>query len=313
MMTARRRVMWPLVIMAVGVLWLLAAGGTVPEAVRDLLRRAWPALLFLFGFDVLLGRRQLRIRRVSVGVNWIGLGLTVVLVGGMIWLAYRQQAEVQRTENVQTFQETLSPEVQRVRVDAQVLRTTVTIGSAPEAPDGVSARYVGSRESQVTMRWTVEGDTGVLTVAEELRHAIPKLSDYGRGALEIFLPTNVPVTLLAVQADSGDMTADLGQLRVERLELALEQGDMAVQLPVRDVMQGRLATREGDIALFVPEGMALNVKLEAGSGEPDYVYDSFRYDLLRDGELKRRNVSAFQYVLGVRLKDGAKLVVTDTP
>jgi hypothetical protein len=78
-------------------------------------------------------------------------------------------------------------------------------------------------------------------------------------------------------------------------------------------MQGRLMVGGGDLELFVPEGMALDVKLEPGSGEPEYVYDSFRYDLLRDGELKRRNVEAFQYVLDVWLRDGARLVVTDEP
>jgi len=59
--------------------------------------------------------------------------------------------------------------------------------------------------------------------------------------------------------------------------------------------------------------MALYVKLDTGSGEPEYVYDSFRYDLLRDGELRRRNVPAFQYGLDMWLKDGARLTITDVP
>lgn len=308
---AHRRIMWPLVIMAVGAIWLLAAGGAIPETARDLLYRAWPALLFLFAFDVLAGRRQLRIRRINIEANWIGLVLTVALVTGVIWFAYRKQADVQRTENVQTLHETLGVEVARVRVDAQVMRTAITIETEPDTPDSLGATFAGSRESDVTIRWDVEGDTGVLTVVEEQRNAIPRLSDYGRGTLEIRLPTAVPVSVLSVRGDQGDVQADLNQLRVERLELAVDKGDVTLRLPTRDVMQGRLVIRQGDLQLYVPEGMALNVKLEPGSGEPNYEYDSFRYDLLRDGELKRHNVPAFQYVLNVWLKKGARLVVID--
>jgi|AMZC01.1.fsa_nt_AMZC01002073.1_10 hypothetical protein len=312
MTVARRQIMWPLLIMAIGAVWLLAVAGIIPDAVRDLLRRAWPALLFLFAFDALVGRRHLRVGRVGLEANWLGLLLTMALVGGTIWFAYQQQADVQRTENVQTLDQTLSAEVAQVRVEAQVLRTSVTVAAA-EAADAISARYTGSRDSRVTLQWTVEGDTGTLTLAEEARSSIPKLSDYGRGAVEILLPTSVPINSLRVRGDSGDVSADLSALRVERLELVTDGGDAVVRLPARDVMQGRLTVRGGDLELFVPEGMALDVKLEPGSGEPEYVYDSFRYDLLRDGELKRRNVDAFQYVLDVWLRDGARLVVTDGP
>ena len=58
----RRNVLWPLIIMAVGGIWLLKVADAFPDAVDDILARAWPALLILFGFDVLLGRRRLRIR-----------------------------------------------------------------------------------------------------------------------------------------------------------------------------------------------------------------------------------------------------------
>lgn len=312
MTSARRQIMWPLLIMAIGAVWLLAVAGIIPEAVRDLLQRGWPVLLFLFAFDALVGRRRLRIWRIGLEANWVGLLLALALLAGVIWFAYRKQADVQRTENVQALSQTLGAEIARVRVEAQVMRTAVTIGVA-ETENALSARYTGSRESRVALQWTVEGDTGVLTITEAARSSIPKLSDYGRGAVEILLPTGVPISTLSVQGDSGAVNADLTALRVERFELATDAGDAVVRLPTRDVMQGRLMVRGGDLQLFVPEGMALDVKLEPGSGEPEYVYDSFRYDLLRDGELKRRNVEAFQYVLDVWLRDGARLVVTDEP
>jgi hypothetical protein len=312
MTTARRRVLWPLLIIALGVLWLLVAADALPNAVGDLMGRAWPALLVFFGFDVLWGRRRLRVRRLAVEMGWIGLLLTAALLAGVIALAYRQQADVLRSENVQTLVQALAPDVERVRVDARVLRTAVTISAAADGEE-LRAVYAGSRESYVTMAWSQDGGTGLLSVAEEARNAIPRLADYGRGTLELLLPAGTYVEVLQVAGDSGDLAADLAQMRVAQLALTAGEGDVTVQLPTLDVMQGRITARSGGIELIVPEGMALDVKLEAGSGEPVYVYDSFRYDLLRDGELRRRNVAAFQYVLDVWLKDGAELTITDAP
>ncbi|MCL4236925.1 MAG: hypothetical protein KJ047_01640 [Anaerolineae bacterium] len=313
MTTARRRVMWPLLIVAIGVAWLLAVAGAIPSAVSDLLQRAWPALLVLFGFDVLLGRRRLHLGRLGVEMGWIGLALTGALVAVVAVLAYREQADVARTENVQTLTQALGADVARIRVDAQVTRTTVTVGVAEDGSDEVRADYAGSRESRVTLAWSVEGDTGVLTVREEARNAIPRLEDYGRSTLDLLFPAGAVMDVLQMAGDSGDVTADLTGLRVAQLAVDFGAGDVTVRLPTLDVMQGRVATRDGDIELVVPAEMALDVKLDADSGEPAYVYDSFRYDLLRDGELRRRNVPAFQYVLDVWLKDGAQLTITDAP
>ncbi len=313
MTTARRRVMWPLLIVAIGAVWLLAVAGAIPDAVSDLLQRAWPALLVLFGFDVLLGRRRLHLGRLGVEMGWVGLALTVALVAVVVGLAYRKQADAVRTENVQTLTQALGADVERIRVEAQVTRTAVTVGAAEDGADEVRAVYAGSRESRVTMAWSVEGDTGVLAISEEARNAIPRLEDYGRGTLELLFPAGAAVEVLQMAGDSGDVTADLTRLRVAQFALDLDAGDVTLRLPTLDVMQGQVATRDGDIELVVPEEMALDVKLDAGSGEPEYVYDSFRYDLLRDGELRRRNVPAFQYVLDVWLKDGAQLTITDAP
>ncbi|MCZ7539790.1 MAG: DUF4097 family beta strand repeat-containing protein [Anaerolineae bacterium] len=313
MTTARRRVIWPLLVVAIGAVWLLAVAGAIPSAVSDLLQRAWPALLVLFGFDVLLGRQRLRLGRLGVEMGWVGLALTAALVAVVVVLAYREQADVVRTENVQTLTQALGADVERIRVDAQVTRTTVMVGAAEDGSGEVRAVYAGSRESRVTMAWSVEGGTGVLTISEEARNAIPRLEDYGRGTLELRFPAGAAVEVLQMAGDSGDVTADLTQLRVAQLVLDLDAGNVTVRLPTLDVMQGRVATRDGDIELAVPAEMALDVKLGASSGEPEYVYDSFRYDLLRDGELRRRNVPAFQFVLDVWLKDGAQLTITDAP
>jgi len=72
MTVTRRSLMWPILIIAIGCVLLLQAAGAFPEAVGDLLLRSWPALVILFGLDVLFGRRRLRIlgRSIEISLVW---------------------------------------------------------------------------------------------------------------------------------------------------------------------------------------------------------------------------------------------------
>lgn len=311
MTIARRQVMWPLLMIIVGGIWLLMVAGALPEAVGDILLRSWPALLFLLGFDVLFGRRRFRFLGRSIDLNVVGILLTAVMLGVMIAVAYQHQANTLRVDHFQQLVQELEPEVEQIRIAIHVQRTSVDISTLPDDSQEIRTEFSGSRESDVVMEWAVEGDTGHLTIDETYRHAIPKLEDIGRGTLTIQLPAGASVEQLVINGDRGDLKADLDQLRVQQIDVAVGRGDVWLALPTLDVMQGRVKSGDGQLELLVPADMALDVKLEPGSGIPRYHYDSFRYDELRTGELKRKNVVAFQYVLDVWLKDAADLIVTD--
>ena len=57
MTSTRRNLLFPLLIIAVGVTMLLLAVGVLPEAIGDLMQRSWAALIVLFGFNLLLADR----------------------------------------------------------------------------------------------------------------------------------------------------------------------------------------------------------------------------------------------------------------
>jgi hypothetical protein len=311
MTTARRNLMWPLIVIAVGCIWLLMTAGALPEATGDIILRAWPALLILFGFDVLFGRRRLRLWRSSVELSLVGLVVTVALLAGLVRFAYQNQADVVRADNVKTFSQVLPEEVSHVSLEISLDRTAVTASPVTGNPRELGAEYKGSKDSNVDMIWTPDGDSGVLKVIETHTSKIPKLEDYGRGTLTITLPAGVVIDVFDVSNQHGDVTADLQPLQVERIDLRVGSGNLTLHLPAQDVLQGKLKTGDGGIELFVPQNMALVLKAH---GDPDYyTYDKLRYDLLADGTLKRTNTQAFQISLDVELKRGAPLTVTDLP
>ncbi|MBN1201156.1 MAG: DUF4097 family beta strand repeat protein [Anaerolineae bacterium] len=311
MTTKRRSVMWPLIVIAVGGVWLLVVADVLPEAVADLMARVWPALLILFGFDVLLGRQRLSLGRFTVGMNAIGLVLTAGLVVVLVRLAYDKQADVVRDDNVQTLTETLPDDITQVQVNISVERTKVTVSAAGDNPRDLRAEFKGSKGSEVEINWSVEGSAGVLVVTESLSGTVPKLEEYGRGTLDVVLPPGVTIQQFTLTVGDGDVTVDMQPLQVEQVEMALDSGNLSIELPAEAVLTGTLEAHDGGIELSVPEDMALTLNLAQGSGEPAYEYDSFLYDLLRNGTLKRKNTDAFQIGLTVWLKDGAPLVIND--
>jgi hypothetical protein len=311
MTTTRRNVLWPLMIMAMGGIWLLMVADAFPDAVDDILKRAWPVLLVLFGFDVLLGRRRLRIRRWRVETSLVGVVLSLFLVIGVVWFAYQKQADVVRADNVKTFSEVLADGIDRVRLEIAVERTSITIKPTEDDPRLLGVTFKGSSESQIEMVWSSEGDTSVLTVEETHRNAIPKLEDYGRGTLEITLPISVIIEQFELYGGQGDVAVDLRPVHMRQILLTVDQGDIRLNLPALDVLQGDLKTSAGSIELLVPPDKALDVKLAPGSGTPRYRYDEDKYDVLLNGEIKPANTTAFQYALNVWLKENAWFIITD--
>lgn len=309
MSTTRRSLMWPLLMVAIGVIWLLIVAGVLPEAVRDVLQRAWPALAVLFGFDVLVGRRSLRLGGWALDMSYAGLALTLGLVLAVVFLAYRQQAEVVRSDQVHTFSKVLPEAVQRVSLRVEMERTAVVVRPAAEYPRELALVFSGSAESDVAIVWDLSGEAGTLAVRETYRHAIPRLEDIGRGTLEITLPVGVVLETVELAIANGAVTLDLTPITAQAFVAEVGQGDVVLRLPTQDVLDADLTVRDGRLELLVPAGAMLNVR--ARGSVPEFQFDRDRYDLLVGGELKSRSAESFQYTVDVRMKGGAPLVITD--
>ena len=311
MIAARRSFLWPLLILALGVVWLFVTTDAVPDAFADLLQRAWPALLVLIGLEALLGRRQLAIGARRLPASALIVLVVVVALGVIVALAYQKQADSVRAENVQTFEQPLGEDIRALEVTAQLERTAITVGPGEAGVQTIAARYAGSRGHTVTMEWAAQAQTGTLAVVETNGGSIPRLEDYGRATFELSLPDKTPIALLRVESEAGDAELDLRALQIQRLESALSDGSLVVTLPSGEALNGRLEVRGGNLELRVPAGIPMTVSLAEGSGEPSYIYDDLRYDLLRDGTLKLENATEFQIGLTVWLESGATLRVVD--
>lgn len=312
MTITRRSYMWSLIIIAIGSVWLLMVAGAFPNAIEDILFRAWPALAVLFGFDVLLGRRRVRIARWALDTSYVGMVLTVVLVVGVVFFAYRKQADVVRSDNVQEFSKVLPDAIERVELAIDVQRTAVTVTPAGEYERELAVTFSGSNESDVEIVWELLSETATLTINESYHSSIPSLEDYGRGTLLITLPIGVSVDLFDLSVVSGDVSFDLTPVTLPALVLTVDEGDVAIKLPTTDVLAGDLRVDNGDVDVMVPMANTLNIKAQ-GNSSPTFQFDRDRYDLLVGGELKNKSVASFDYSLDVWMSGGSLLTITDVP
>ena len=241
MTVTRRSVMWPLIIIGIGSVWLLSVAGAFPEAVEDIFGRSWPALLVLFGIDVLAGHRRFRVARLLINTSYVAVLFVMVLLVVVVVFAYRNQAGVYRTDHVETFSKVLPDAVESVEVLIDLQRTTVDVVPADEYERELAFRFTGSNESDVAVGWELLGETGVLSVAESYRNTVPPLDDYGRGKLLLTLPVGVSVELFDLSVDRGNAVLDLGAISVPSLELRVNDGDVRLALPDKTAQYIRLA------------------------------------------------------------------------
>lgn len=310
---ARRNLLWPMIVMAVGSVWLLLTAGAFPEAVGDLLLRSWPVLVILFGLDVLIGQRRVAVAGRRVNLMIVVLGAVLVNLAGIMWLAYQQKADELRDDQRVPLADVLPEAVEEMSVSIDVKRTSVILLRA-EGGRTVEAEFTGSNESEIDLRLVVDGSRATLTAAEDYPSRIPLLEDYGRGELVVYLPAGIDIDELAVAVEAGDVVLDVLDLAVQTLAVRANNGDLTVSLPRGDVLRGgRLHVENGGMELTVPQDIVLTLGLAPGSGRPSYEYDTILYDELVDGTLDPEPRDGFQVALDILVDGGAPVVVVDVP
>ena len=271
---------WPLLILGVGLVALLTALEVFPLAIADLIHRAWPVLLVLV---TLLLDQIGPLRRVAPLITVAVAGL---LLGGIIAAAYGSRVATERDDQVVDFQQAVEGEVERLRVTVEGLATAVEISPSVREEPTITAGFVGSRESQVTVDYTVEGEVGVFTLREARSSAIPMLEAVGRGRMRVELPLGMPVELDFHNAD-GTASLNLLGLRVSRLNVVIDRGDLLLSLPAEGLeRRGDVLLSSGDVTVFVPEGLGLH--LFTGGRTPRFSDGDYLQDPQDGSYLSRR-------------------------
>ncbi|NJL93705.1 MAG: hypothetical protein HC915_08210 [Anaerolineae bacterium] len=261
MNTASRRLMYPLLIIAVGVALLLLAADLLPEGVRDLMERGWAALPVVIGLDLLLANR-LRWRGQRLPSSWMALLLTSALLLGVIAYAYQSQADELRDD----YQEVLEPiplgeHIQGVNVQVQVLSTALFVQHSPAFERVIGTRFAGSEASEVRIA-AQEDENALVTLSVQERRPdwLPRLTEVGRGSLQVTVPVGVPLNNLDVANRAGAITLDLQAVQVSRLSVSSGSGDTELYMPLEGTLIGDIRLAEGNLLIVIRPEVRLRIE-----------------------------------------------------
>ncbi len=288
---------WPVLIIGIGIVMFLISANVIPDAIGDVLIRSWPALLIIFGLNVLIGQRV----RFA---NWVILGLGVVLVIVIANFAYAERSSEYRTDYKESRLDVLPPEVTALDVIIDVRETRVTLSSSPAGERIVDARFAGSNESDVDIAVDIQDTIGVVDIRETRPGVLPRLNEVGRGTLNVFLPTDIPIRSLTYVGDNGSVTANLTNFTIQSINMLIKRGNMKLCLPQSGALiQDAIQLDNGNLELIIPADTTLRFDLGDGASQPTYVpaQSENAYQLLIGGILETRLIDNPRVILNVNV------------
>jgi hypothetical protein len=251
MTSQRLSLIWPLLIIAVAALWMAQSLGVLPGPVIDLISRAWPILLVVVGLMLLLGRR------VRFG-NLASLILSTAIVGGVVFVAYRQQSTRVATDNHKTFTQAIDPQINTVNIVLTTLNTEIAISPELNTTGMINADFTGSRASVLTSDFKVDGPAGTFTLNETQNSNLAPLEGLGRGKLTLSLPAtpSIQQVTLNITGHGGDIHIDPGSIAFTDVTVSTDAGAATVGTLPKSLITLSISG-SGDLDLgTLPDGLS---------------------------------------------------------
>jgi len=274
----RRRggIVWPLILIVVGSVFLLQNVGVLAPNAWLGLWRLWPLLLVLIGVELLLGHR-------GNLATLIGLVLAVVaiaLVAGSLG--------VPGLTNPRSNQATVTRSETQVLRGADEANVTVRFGAGEldlgplldGSPDALATMtYDGPADTAPESQYSVAGGTGRLNYQLSGRTAgfVPFFGGRSRpdARLDVNIAPTVPVNL-TVQTGATAARLDLSRLRVGTLDVALGAADTWIRLPESaGTTSAHINGGATSLSLEIPDGVAAQIRASGGLNTLNVDQDRF--------------------------------------
>ncbi len=261
---SRRTSPWAIILIAIGVIWLLAEANIFNAANLSVLFRFWPLILIAFGVELLLGRNNQRLSFLIIGGTVIVL-IALMLIGPSVGLA--QTAEV----NTATYTEPLDgAEAARVTVSANIAEVRVSPISDPSQLLDANIEYVGEIEYAAS----TNGTTGIVSLESQgsVSYSNFFFFDWFGGATldgvqwAIGLNPTIPLDL-DVSSGTGAINLDLSTFQLTSLRVNTGTGSVDLALPaVPDDYTARVETGTGAGRIRLLDAANVHLILNSGTG-----------------------------------------------
>ena len=254
----RRSVMWPVLLIVVGIVLLLVQTGVISVAWTDLWR-FWPVLLILIGLDILLG---------GVKHGWIIFIVlaAVLVVGAAIYVVPGTvQGVALKTEHLTYPAAGIKTASVRLEVGAAELNVETMSDSA-----NLLEADISYNQRLTVLNANMDNPDGQATLRISTQTQGTTFGMAGNNAEEwdVRLNTDIP-TSLVLNAGVSDAELDLSDATLTALDINAGVGDVRVALPEQGAYSVNVNGGVGSLTLEVPEGVEARVRVDGGLGSVD--------------------------------------------
>ncbi len=299
--TRRRGVVGPVILIAMGLVFLANNLGLLGWEVWSVLWRLWPVWLIAGGLDILFGRN-------TAWGRWVILGVVLTFLGGALYLYPTLSAGGSSVAEDQIAADVNGAKAARVEIKPGVGELRISAGAqGGRLVDGEVYRINGSR---LVKDHYNSGDTAVYSLRTEMNNFPLFFGNNTRGGRwDLRLNPDVP-TQLTVGTGVGESTLDLSALTLTGLKLETGVGESNITLPAKGEFRAEINTGVGATTINIPRSMAVRIRFSTGIGsvnvggdydKRDGVWISPSYDTAKDrvelqvsggiGEIRVRQVS----------------------
>lgn len=260
----RRRggVVWPILLIFLGAVFLLQNTGYLPPNFWLNLWRLWPVILVLVGIELLFANR----------IPWIllaGVAAAVLLIGVVITNKNVTTPISPQPEPPYSASTELGSATQAaVTVRFGAGQLNVSAIDPPVANQLATMYYQGPPPLAPTPRYTVSGGVGQLEY-QASGHGGPNVPWFdGRGdsaRCDMALSPSVPITSFTVQSGAADAHVDMTKLQISSIELSIGAANAWVRFPeAGGHTSAHIGGGASNITLDVPEGVAAQIQYHGG-------------------------------------------------
>jgi hypothetical protein len=256
----RGGLVWPVILIGAGVVFLLNNLGLLSWNVWGTLFRLWPVLLIAIGLDILFGRKSI------IGSLIVALLLVMVLgvaisIGAPNW-DFSGVGAVDRTETINVELKDAS------RADVEIDFGTGSLQLAALPADSQTL-VKGSADLSRTERLQVDQSSSGGTARVTVRSSHDQLpltnSVNDRKRWELDLNRNVPLNL-RVDLGVGTSTLDLSQLQLAELQVDGGVAEATTKLPAVGRFDVKINGGIGQMTIIIPQGLAVHLQVDGGIG-----------------------------------------------
>ena len=262
-------VVWPLLLISLGLVFLLNNLGVISWNVWNVLWRMWPVVLVAIGLDLVFGRRS------GVGAA-ISAVIILAMFAGAFWLVSFTGDVWAGDQVLESISQPLGDVSQAevdISMDVGLLEVSALSGTSDLLIEGEIhvSEFEEVREKVRTYGDSV--DYSLSTIGQAY-HPNWLFSNQADEEKEWFLALNPDVPMdLRIDTGVGKSVLDLTGMTLKSLDIDSGVGEIQVILPLKGSFEVRVSGGVGKLEIQVPEGMAARINVDTGLGNVSVVGD----------------------------------------